>query len=229
MDNQADKSDQTTRTKGAKFSKNTLFLTRFSILLAIEAIFCFTPLGSIPIGPIVATLAIVPVVLTGVLMGPRAGMLMGFFAGLFSFIVWTFMPPSPIAFIFTPFYSVGGVSGNLWSLAICFVPRVLVGFVAGGLFYILSRAFPAGAGNAAAYLISGLLGSLTNTFLVLGGIYVFFGRQYTEVLKVAYSALLGLIGLTLATNGVMEASIAALAAFFIGRAIGSAARFFKKR
>ena len=92
-----------------KTQSKTLFLTRFSILLAIEAIFCFTPLGSLPaIGPIVATLAAVPVVITAIMLGTAAGSAMGAFAGLFSFLVWTFTPPNPMfAFVFTPFFSFG--------------------------------------------------------------------------------------------------------------------------
>ena len=41
-------------------------MVQFSILLALEVIMCFTPLGSIPIGPMVATLAMIPVILTGI-------------------------------------------------------------------------------------------------------------------------------------------------------------------
>ena len=66
-------------------------MVQFSILLALEVIMCFTPLGSIPIGPMVATLAMIPVILTGILLGVGAGAAMGFCAGLFSFIVWTFI------------------------------------------------------------------------------------------------------------------------------------------
>ena len=82
-----------------------LFLAQFSLLLAIEAIVCFTPLGSLPaLGPIVATLSHIPVIITAVLLGTKAGAGMGFFFGLFSFLVWSFAPPSPaIAFVFTPF------------------------------------------------------------------------------------------------------------------------------
>ena len=105
-----------------KSKTSTLFLVQFSMLLAIEAIVCFTPLGSLPaVGPIVATLAAVPIVITGVLLGPAAGALMGFFAGTFALLVWTFTPPPQsalIAFVFTPFYSLGEYQGNGWSLVI---------------------------------------------------------------------------------------------------------------
>jgi uncharacterized membrane protein len=42
---------------------------------------------------------------------------------------------------FTPAYSLGGAPGSLWSLVICFVPRILIGVTAGLLFRLFSPAF----------------------------------------------------------------------------------------
>ncbi len=200
--------------------KRILFLTQFSILLAIEAIFCFTPLGSIPFTPaIVATLAMVPVIITGILLGTGAGTAMGFIAGLFSFIVWTFIPPNPAtAFVFTPFYSIGEIHGNLWSLVICFVPRILTGTVAGLTFKGMRKIFPKGK-DFLVYGLSSCLGSLTNTLPVLFGIYFFFGKPYAEVLGIGYQLLLGLVGTSILTNGVPEAIISVLAGYFICKPI----------
>lgn len=198
---------------------NILFLTQFSMLLAIEAIFCFTPLGSIPIGPIVATLAAVPVVITGVTLGTGAGTAMGFITGLFSFLVWTFTPPQPVlAFLYTPFYSFNGAHGNFLSLVICFVPRILIGTVAGAsfsLFSKISRRHPA-LRAAVACTVSGILGSLTNTVLTLGFVYLFFGPQFAQALGKSYGLLLALIGATIVTNGIPEAIINGVAAVGVG-------------
>lgn len=188
------------------------------MLLAIEAVVCFTPLGSLPaIGPIVATLGMVPIIITAILLGTGAGAAMGVFAGLFSFLVWTFMPPSPlIAFVFTPFYTLGTTRGNVWSLVICFVPRILVGVVTGACFNLFARLkWKSGL----TYGLSGALGSLANTFGVLGGIYVFFGHSYATVLGKGFDVLLGLIGLTVLTSGIPEAIIGGVAAYAVGRPI----------
>lgn len=187
----------------------TYFLVQFSILLAIEALFCFTPLGSLPaLGPIVATLAMIPIVITALLLGTKAGTLMGLFAGLFSFIVWTFTPPTPIAaFVFTPFYTLGEFSGNFGSVLICFVPRILVGTVAGLTYKALSKAMP--TKNVLCYSISAALGSLTNTFGVMGGIWLFFGNQYATL---AGGTMLLIIGMTILTSGIPEAIVSAIAA-----------------
>lgn len=189
--------------------KKILFLTQFSLLLAIEAIFCFVPiLGSIPVGPMVATLSMLPVILTAILLGTGAGAAMGAAAGLFSLIVWTFMPTNPVvAFVFTPFDN----GGNFWSLVICFLPRILVGVVSGATFRLFLPRL-----NAFAYILSGILGSLTNTILVLFGIYFFFGPVYAHALGKSYGLLLGLIGLTILTNGLPEAVLSAVVAPAVG-------------
>ncbi|MDR1042338.1 MAG: ECF transporter S component [Clostridiales Family XIII bacterium] len=273
--------------------EKTLLLVQFSILLAIEAIVCFTPLGSIPLAPpmIVATLGMIPVVVAAILLGLWAGALMGAFAGMFSLIVWTLMPPSPLmAFVFTPFASVGDAHGNFWSLLICFAPRVGVGVVTACLFalfrkilnpddtrvwakYLISalvtsaivtailaiiiyivgtRVFGAGldasnywvvvvvlfvalavlfyllfkkfvkpetAADIVSYGASAVAGSMTNTICVLGGIYLFFGHSYAEAFRIGYDAMMGVIGLSVITNGVPEAAISALCAYFIARII----------
>ncbi|HOD03267.1 MAG TPA: ECF transporter S component, partial [Clostridiales bacterium] len=164
-------------TASSQSRRKILLLVQFSLLLAIEAIVCFTPLGSLPaLGPIVATLSHIPVVLTAVLLGTGAGAAMGFMFGLFSFIVWTFTPPSPvIAFVFTPFYSLGEIEGNFWSLVICFVPRILIGVVTGLCLSLLKKLTERYKKlNVPVYAVSGFLGSLANTIFVLAGIAALF-------------------------------------------------------
>lgn len=197
--------------------KNTLFLTQFSILLAIEMLVCFTPLGSLPIGPLVATLAHIPVIITAINLGIGAGTVMGFFTGIFSLIVWSWFPPSPIiAFVFTPLYQ----PGNFWSLVICLVPRVLIGTVSGAVFKLLHHfAEKNNVVDVISYLTAGILGSLTNTILVLGGIYVFFGIPYAEANGIAFELLFGAIMGVIATNGMLELALGGIFAYFICKPI----------
>lgn len=192
------------------------FLVKFSILVVIEAIFCFTPLGSLPaLGPIVATLAMVPVIVTALILGTKAGAAMGAIAGLFSFIVWTFMPPvPPVAFVLTPFYALGDMQGNVGSLIIAFIPRILVGAVAGGLYQVLSRVYR--KKDALNMAISSVAGSLVNTFGVMGGIWLFFGAQYSATLN---QSMLWIIGITVLSNGIPEAIVAGIIAPVVSRRV----------
>ncbi len=193
-----------------------LYFVQFSILLAIEAVFCFTVLGSIPaLGPIVMTLAMIPVIITSLLLGWKAGTAMGFFAGLFSFIVWSFYPSNPlVAFVFTPLYSFGEFQGNFGSVLICFVPRILIGTVTGLSYRAFSRAFP--GKEVLSLSLSGAIGSLVNTFGVMGGIWLFFGSQYSSL---AGKAIIIVIGSTILFSGIPEAILSAIAASAVCRPI----------
>lgn len=153
-------------------------MVQLAVFTAIEAIFCFTPLGSLPLGPgIVATLAHIPALIVAMTLGKKAALYMGGIMGIFSLIVWTFMPPNPLyAFCFSPFMP----NGNIWSLVICVVPRTIFPFIAAIIFELLLKAF-AKKGSAskpkviAAGVVSAVISSLIHSVLVLGGIYIIFG------------------------------------------------------
>ena len=68
----------------------------------------------------------IPVILGSILLGWKKGAALGGLFGLTSLLVNTFTP-NPTSFVFSPFYSLGEIGGNGWSLVICFVPRILVG------------------------------------------------------------------------------------------------------
>ena len=197
--------------------KKILFLVQFAVLLALEAVICFTPiLGSIPFTPVVvATTAMLPVIITALLLGTAAGTLMGFFAGLFSLIVWTFMPPNPaIAFLFSPFYSLGTIQGNFFSLLICFVPRILIGTFSGLLFDILKNIMNKNKiTETVLYAICGIAGSLANTVFVLAGWYLFFAKEIAQAFEWELGAVFnGAVIFTFVTNGIPELIISAVVA-----------------
>ena len=200
-----------------KNKRKILFLVQFAILLGLEAIFCFVPiLGSIPFTPVVvATTAMIPVIIAALLLGTAAGSFIGFFAGLFSFIVWTFTPPNPaIAFLFSPFYSLGEIQGNFFSLLICFVPRILIGFFAGLLFAGLKNIMSKNkTAEAVLYALCGVVGSLANTVFVLAGWYLFFAKDIANVFEWELSMVFnGAIIFTFVTNGIPELIISAVVA-----------------
>ncbi len=170
-------------------------LKRFVLLaffVAIELVLANTPLGFVPIGALRATTLHIPVILVGILMGKKEGMIMGFVFGCCSLLSATFTP-TITSFVFSPFYG----SGNLFSLLICFIPRILLGYLSGILHEI---SFPNG-------LNAGLV-TIIHTFLVLLGIYIFFGDAYATAIG-TQGLLLVLISVLL-SNGLCEAIIAFL-------------------
>ncbi len=183
-----------------------LFITQLSVLIGIEVIFCFTPLGTINIGPIAATLSMIPVIITSLLIGPKVGGIMGFCAGLFSFIYWTFIEPaSPSAVMFTPFHTFSEIS-SWWTIFICFIPRTLTGIIPAIIYKFFPHNKP--ALNIIGLTIAAIIASILNTLLVLLGTYFLWGKEYAGAANMEYSLLLGVIGTVILTNGIPEAIIA---------------------
>ena len=199
----------------------TKYLSMLGLLAAMEIVLTLTPLGFIPLGVTKATTLHIPVILGGVLMGPLAGGILGGVFGLLSVITNT-LQPTITSFVFTPFYSLTPeYSGNLWSLVIAILPRVLIGVFSAWVFRLLRRAFK---GDTAAFLGAGIVGAITNTGLVMGGIYLFFGASYAAAKGIARTALLGVIMGVIGLNGVLEAVIAAVLTVALGKPLATVLR-----
>ena len=199
-------------------------LTELAVLIALEIIIAFTPLGTIQVGTIAATLGHIPVIIAAIILGTSEGMFMGFVFGLLSFIYWTFIQPmNPTAFMFTPFCQLGEIRGSAWSLVICFVPRILIGFAAGEVVKLVKRMTKK---DGLAYALAGAAGSFTTTVLVLGLTYLLIGRGYVAAVFQGGSApenamgwLLAAIGGVVLTNGIPELIVGAIVAVAVGYAL----------
>ena len=193
-------------------TRTTKELVQLSLFVAIIVLMAVVPfLGYIPLGFTRATIIHIPVIIGSIILGPKYGAFLGFIFGLTSLVNNTFNP-TVTSFVFTPFYSLGTYDGNFWSLVICFIPRILVGIVP---YYIYKGLKKVKDSDALALTCAGVGGSLTNTLLVMNMIYFFFGQSYASALGIAYEALLGAIGLTILTNGIPEAVVAAITAYAI--------------
>lgn len=188
-------------------TKSTLSLVQLSFFMAIIVLLAVTPfLGYIPLGFTRATIIHVPVIIGSVILGPKKGALLGFVFGVTSLLSNTFNP-TLTSFVFTPFYSLGSTVGNPWSLVICFIPRILVGVVP---YYVYSWIKKTSNNEILGLGFAGLLGSLTNTLLVMNAIYIFFGEQYAVAKEVDLSELYGIIMGIIGINGIPEAVVASI-------------------
>lgn len=196
-------------------SKKTQYMTFMAMFLAIEIILVVTPLGYIPIGPLSATTMHIPVIIAGITLGKKAGAQLGFVFGLTSLIRAT-LQPTITSFCFSPFVTVGNISGDWHSVLIALVPRILLGYLAGLIFELLKDKFK---NENIAAIVSALVGALTNTVLVLGGIYLFFGNAYANALNIAYSSLITVLLGVITTNGIVEAILGAAVALAAYKAL----------
>lgn len=188
-------------------------LTLTAIFLAIILLFAFTPFGFINLGFIKATLIHIPVIIGSIVLGPQVGAFLGLTFGLTSLAVNTFTP-SILSFAFSPFIPViGTMDGSLWALVISLVPRVLVGVFP----YFVYRFFQDRIKHhpKLEYPVlfgAGLVGSLTNTILVMNLIFLVFKDAYGAAREIPsgqgiYQAVLTVILI----NGVPEAIVAGIA------------------
>ena len=187
-------------------NKKTTNMVIFSMLLAIEVVMSFTPLGFLRIGLLSVTMLHIPVIICAMALGKKYGAALGFVLGFCSFYNATFSP-TITSFCFTPFFSMGGVEGNWTSLLIAFIPRIALGYGAGAIYERLKSK----NGRTAAAL-SGLSGALINTIGVLGGIWIFFKEPYEAVLG---NTIVALLMTTVGVNSIAEAVVGVIAAMAV--------------
>ena len=192
-------------------------LAQMALLVALELVLAFTPLGYIPLGFMNATTMHIPVILGACLLGPKAGAVLGAEFGITSVIRAT-ITPNLTSFVFTPFYSFSPeFSGNWTSLIVAIVPRVLIGVIAGLVFQLVMRL--SHDKQAVALPIAGFVGSMVNTIGVMGLIYLLFGEQYAAAGGKSFDLLLGVIMGVVGINGVPEALIAAVLTLAVGKVL----------
>lgn len=213
------KSNTVKRTGSTRNSTRKLALIAlFSALILLMA---FTPfLGYIPLGFTRATIIHIPVILGSLILGPAAGAVLGAVFGLTSLINNT-VNPTATSFVFSPFYSLGEFSGGIPSLVICFLPRILIGVIP----YYIHKFFQKignherKANSALPLAAAGVSGALTNTLLVMGMIYIFFGKDYAaasgKAANAAYLFILSIIGI----NGIPEAIVAGILLTLLGKVL----------
>lgn len=71
-------------------------------------------------------------------------------------------------------------------------------------------------GSTSAFIYAGVTGALTNTILVMGGIFVLYKDAYANALTIDPAAVLATIGGVISFNGVIEAIVAAIIVAAIG-------------
>ena len=124
------------------------------------------------------TIIHITVIVAAFVLSTKDGMLVGLVWGLARMVKAYTLPASPLDLL-------------LWTNPIiAVVPRVMVGLVAGLVFH----AFLKRKQEKRGMVIAAVLGSLTNTVLVLGFIALFYGNEYATALNVDPSNLLKVSG-----------------------------------
>ena len=84
----------------------------------------------------------------------------------------------PSSYLFSPFVE----KGNIYSLIIVLVPRILIGITPYFVYKLIH--------NKSGLAIAAAVGSFTNTFFVLSGIFIFFSQNYPGGIQAFLAAVL---------------------------------------
>ena len=192
--------------------KNIQTLVLLGVLTAIELILLLTPIGSIPGGPLVISLGMIPVAIAAIALGPAGGAAIGAVFGIMSFLqcvgIGVPSPMGAILFEINPFLA----------FVQRFVPRVLDGVLVGLIYQFVAKltkpevAFPV-AGFSAAFL---------NTLLFMSSLVLLFGNtEYMQGLRDGNGVLMFIVTFV-GFNAVCEMIVAPVVAGAVGMALHKA-------
>ncbi len=158
-----------------KFKFNTRTLAYLALLTALLMVFSFTPIGTIPIGPLSITLNIIPVAIAAIALGPIGGLIIGSVFGILSYLqCFSIGVPSGMGQILV------GINPVLAFIQ-RFVPRALDGFLVGVIYYWLDKAFE---NKKSLSTSTALFGSIAGGIIaILGGAVGWTGISWIDIDK----------------------------------------------
>lgn len=175
--------------------RNPRSLAFLGLMLGITIIMDLTPLGMIPLGAISATIIHIPTIITGIVLGPAAGLIMGTALGI---VGWIHALTRPVT-ILDPFFM---------NPLISVLPRMFIGVAAYFVYYGLSKLInKQSVNNPVSTFIGGMAGSITNTILVFLMLYLIYAKELVEKVGMPFGVILVSV---ITTNAIAEAIISGL-------------------
>ncbi|MCR5529190.1 MAG: ECF transporter S component [Saccharofermentans sp.] len=147
-----------------------LKMVEIAIFIAVIIVMKLTGLSSIPVGPLVMTLTMVPIAIGAMLLGPVAGAILGCVYGFMSFYDAITGASGMTGFFFQ--------TSPVHTFILCVVTRTLVGFLTGLLFLVFKKI---DRKKIWCYFAGGLMAPMLNTILFMGYIVLFF--YHTEFIQ----------------------------------------------
>lgn len=205
--------------------RNTRYMATLAMLCGVLIVMGMTGIGFIPLPVIKATTMHIPVILGAVVLGPKAGGILGAVFGLCS--IWAnTTTPGLLSFAFSPFMSNEGLIGAAKSLWIALGCRIFFGLIAGWLWILMKKITKK---ELIALPITAAISTIIHTLLVMGSIYVLLAQQYAQAKNVGITAVFGLVMGTITASGIPEAIVAAILVTVIGKALLHLVARMKKR
>ena len=189
---------------------STRTLVELALLTAIIVVMSFTPIGYLKTPIVEITFITIPVVVGAILVGPAAGAFLGGVFGLTSFIQCFGMSQfGAMLLSINPFLT----------FIICFVPRVLMGWLCGIIFRAMLKCDRTKF-KLWAYGVGAFSGAALNTILFVITLILLFGR--TDFILSIGDTLPKLIAAIVGLNGVIEAVVCTIVGAAVAKALSRA-------
>ncbi len=176
----------------------TMALVRLALLVAIELIMAVTPLGYLRTAGLEISFLMVPVTLGAILLGPLAGAVLGGVFGMSSFLAAFSSAFGAPLLALNPFLT----------FVVCFVPRVLAGWLPGLL--VRAMAQNPQKSKLPAFAAASIVAPLLNTVLFMSALLLFFyNSQPLQAIAAALgtSNVIAFFGAFVGVQGLVETGV----------------------
>lgn len=195
-------------------TNGTRYMVELALMSAIIILMSLTPLGYIKTPVLNITLLTIPVAVGAMILGPKGGAILGAVFGATSFAQAVSGGGGMTAILFQ--------THPLGVTFLCFVPRILEGFLCGLIFGILKK----GNLKKASYYIAGISCPLLNTVLFMGTVIaLFYQTDYIQSLVTKYGVsnplafVIALVGINAVFEVLICGILSGTVAFALSRAL----------
>ena len=159
--------------------KNAHRLVQLALLVAVELVMTYTPLGYLHVWPLSITFLMIPVVLGAILIGPAAGAVLGGVFGLTSFAQCFGAEAFGVVLL--------GIS-PLRTFLVCVPTRILAGWLPGLIFQAIYKA-EGSRRHWLSFAAASLAGPVLNTAFFMGTLVAcFYSTEYIQGLAQSMGA-----------------------------------------
>lgn len=202
------------KTTRATRKAKTLFLVQNAVLAGVVVLMAFTPIGYLKLGAVEMTFIMIPVAVGAITLGEKSGAFLGLVFGISSFIQ---------CFGMSWFGTQLMTFSPALTFVTCIVPRVLMGYLCGGIYKLLSK-----NKKRLAVIVASFSAPVLNTLFFVTSIMLFFSKSdvimnMQEGSKNLILFLIAFVGL----NGIMEIVTTTLIAPPVTLAVKKAVKKFK--
>ena len=204
--------------KGKSKKMSVSELTTIGLMTGILIVMSFTPLGYFRTMGLDISLMMIPVGIGAMLIGPRAGLWLGFIFGATSFYQ-TMMGSSPVMMML---FNINPV----FTFLLCIPTRMLMGWLTGMIFKGVHKV---DRSKTISYFIGGFSAAFLNTVFFMGALMLFFwNTSYIQELNASLGGLNPIMFVVafVGVNGLLEMPASCVVGGIISKAVNRA--FFKK-